>query len=239
MNYFVRLKNWLLPGACVLCSENTGNLDLCASCTKELPWLGTHCICCAEPLPLVTELDQKCGGCLHYPPAFTKTVALFSYQDPLKKLITGIKFQKKLIYAKLLGELFAERLVEVYRAQPLPEYIIPVPLHPTRLQERGFNQAVELVRPIARKLKLQLDLRRCKRLKSTQPQMELPAAERALNVSNAFEVKAPFPAKYVVVFDDVMTTGSTVNELSKALRKAGVERIDVWCCARTDGVKKC
>lgn len=230
-----KIKDWLLPSACVLCDVGTkGPLDLCGACMLDLPWLQTVCVRCAQPLSLEYSVEKICGVCLRQQPFFNKTVAMFSYQEPIKKLITGIKFQKKLVYAKLLGELFVQRLSTAYHKDRWPEIIIPVPLHRLRLQERGFNQAVELAKPISKKFKIKVDLHSCQRILATTAQMDLPATERYANVKNAFAIKARLKAKHVAILDDVMTTGNTVNELSKVLYKNGVARIDVWCCARTD-----
>lgn len=230
-----QVQNWLLPGACVLCSCNLNRpVDLCEACESELPWLSSACMCCAQPFSLKDSENQICGACVQTPPFFNRTISMFCYQEPIKKLIAGVKFQQKLIYTKLLGELFAKQLSVVYRKENLPECIIPVPLHPKRLRERGYNQALELARPIAKALNIKLDYQSCERVLATQPQTELPASQRYVNVKQAFILKATLRFKHVAVLDDVVTTGHTVNELSKILSSAGVEKIDVWCCARTD-----
>jgi len=115
----------------------------------------------------------------------------------------------------------------------MPEIIIPVPLHRTRLRERGFNQALEIARPIARSLSIPVDYKSCERVRKTSAQSLLPAAERRKNIKGAFRVTRPIAARHVAILDDVMTTGHTVQELAATLRKAGVERIDVWVVART------
>ena len=143
-----------------------------------------------------------------------------------------MKFGHNLIYAKILGELFAHFIQEKYQTN-LPEIIIPVPLHNSRLRQRGFNQALEIARPIAKKLKTSLDVSSCERSKNTIAQTELNMNERIKNLNNAFALIKSLNYKHVAIFDDVVTTGSTVHELSKVLRKAGVIKIDVWCCAKT------
>lgn len=203
------IKNWLLPSACVLCSKSTHrDLDICIICENNLPWLMQH--------SLTANL-----------------VALFSYQKPVDQLITRLKFQKNLVYARLLGELFIQHILNNNRLLTQPEIIIPIPLHPKRLSERGFNQALEIVRPIAKKLKVPIDIKSCQRIRATHAQSDLPANQRAQNIKNAFQVSKNLNAKHVVIFDDVVTTGHTVDELSKILKTQGVERVDVWCCAKT------
>ena len=115
--------------------------------------------------------------------------------------------------------------------------IIPVPLHKKRVAQRGFNQALEIAKTIAKKFKIPLSQDHCIRAINTPPQIDLPANKRKQNVRNAFKIKKTINAKNIVIFDDVLTSGSTVNELSRILKKSGVEHISVWCCART-GLKK-
>jgi ComF family protein len=114
-----------------------------------------------------------------------------------------------------------------------PELIIPVPLHEKRLKERGYNQSLEIARPIARQLKIPLAISVCDRIKHTPPQSSLSKYERQQNLHGAFSIHRTIPVKHVVIFDDVVTTGSTVVELGKILHQAGIERVDVWCVART------
>ena len=125
----------------------------------------------------------------------------------------------------------ARKLKQHYASRELPELIIPIPLHRKRLRQRGFNQAVELARPIAKQLGLSIDRTLCKRIKNTPAQITLEAKQRQQNMRNAFQIKPP-NLDYIAIIDDVMTTTSTVNELCKCLRKQGVKKIDVWVIAR-------
>jgi ComF family protein len=201
---------------------------LCSACYQELPWLKNACLRCARPLSLPNLI---CGFCLKKPPLYQQTLALWHYQPPLAQLLVALKFQGKLIYGHILGELLAEVVAQRYPTG-LPELIIPVPLHPQRLKERGYNQALELAKPL-KKLGIKIAPRVCLRIKATEPQMKLPAKLRKTNLKNAFALAAPITAQHVAIVDDVVTTGHTVAELCKVLRKAGVQRIDVWCCARS------
>lgn len=225
--------NWIMPSACVLCGDlSRQNIDLCKSCYEDMPWLIASCKVCA--LPLANKLqDNICGHCLRKPPPFQNMIALWNYQTPLDYIVTALKFNYRLSYAKLLGGLMAAHLEKFYDKTDLPECIVPMPLHKLRLCERGFNQAVELARPISKKLGLKMDLKSCERIRATQAQATLIASERLNNIKNAFSVNKNFKAKYVAVIDDVMTTGDTMTEFCLQLRGAGVDRIDVWCCART------
>jgi ComF family protein len=162
-------------------------------------------------------------------PEYDSTQALLVYENPVSYLIRALKFNAHYPCARLLGMLMAEKLSA---SSDKPEQIIPVPLHPQRYHQRGFNQAIEIARPIAGILNIPLNLTCCSRTLNTPPQARLSANERKKNLKNAFSVvKAP-PAEHIAILDDVVTTGSTVDELAKALRKAGIKRIDVWACAR-------
>lgn len=215
---------------CIFCDTlSYRKVDLCFACERDLPVLKNHCTRCAEALP---EGQDMCGSCLGGSSLIVKTTALFYYQSPIDQLITNLKFGNNLIGAKILGELLADRLVEQYKNKNRPEIIIPVPLHPSRLRERGYNQALELSRPIAKKLQIPIDKFHVKRVKNTKPQAKLTAKERKQNIKRAFWVSPDFHYQYVAVIDDVITTGNTITELCDSLRNAGVLRVDVWCSAK-------
>ena len=157
----------------------------------------------------------------------------FDYKPPISYWISLMKFHNKWYYAKMLGQLFAKRLKKSIPKEQYPELIIPVPLHRKRLQKRGFNQAIEIAKPISKLLNIPIDRHSVKRIKATKPQSELTEIQRQKNVKNAFEITKPISAKHIVLIDDVMTTGNTINELKKTLRTSGIKQIDVWTCAQT------
>ena len=218
---------WLLPGVCILCGQaGQCGRDLCAACGSELPYLVTACRRCAIPLPRA----GICGQCQQRPHAFDMAWAAFDYQPPVDHLIQSLKFNGKFYAARLLGELMAERIVAA--ELDMPQLLLPVPLHPSRLRQRGFNQALELARPLAHKLGLPVNPALCHRSRATVAQTGLDAQARRRNLKGVFEVKAPLVVSHVAIVDDVMTTGSTVEMLAKVLRRAGAARVDVWVCAR-------
>ena len=220
-------NRWLFPPVCSLCgSPGEGGRDLCRGCAGDLPLVEVACLRCGAPLPMA----GVCGRCQRRPPAFDRAVAVCHYQPPLDALIKRLKFNGDLHLARLLGELLADRLSG--ELSTVPEAIVPVPLHSRRLRERGFNQALELARPIARRLRLALDWRHVVRHRATDPQSDLPAKLRSRNIRGAFAVQPGFSAQSVAIVDDVMTTGHTANELAATLRRAGVADISVWVCAR-------
>ncbi len=238
--WFNHAISWLLPYQCVLCDATTQNkLDLCQACLEELPWLQSACRICAQPL-LHHDDNVICGECIKCQPAYQRTLALCHYESPLPYFIQQLKFNKKLLYARLLSELMVSRIRHYYHETSLPEYIVPVPLHAKRIRERGFNQALEIAKPIAKQLQIPLLTHHVKRIRHTQAQAELPANQRRKNLRNAFAIKKPIQAKHVAIIDDVVTTGNTVCELAITLKRADIENIDVWCCARThiDGLSQ-
>lgn len=239
------MMNWLLPPCCVLCGNLTHSSDnICAACQKTLPILPEHCPQCARFLPTMagmpnlgierTHLNKRrCGVCLNQEPPFDITYALFPYEAPIIQLIIKLKFQQQLSHAQALGSLMAKSITtEWYRDMPLPEVILPIPLHPSRLRERGFNQALEIAKPIAKRLALPLDHQGIGRQKATQAQSGLSAEDRKKNIAEAFVITGNYTGLRVAVIDDVITTGLTMAECCKVLKRQGVARIDVWCCAR-------
>lgn len=229
-NWLENTHAWLMPPVCVLCGQ-TGDdgQDLCAACRAELPYNTSACARCALPLP-ITHGDLICGACQQQTPDYDRSHSLLCYAPPADQLIQRLKFNARLPLARVLGELMAVQLAQCLHASP--ERIIPVPLHRARLRERGFNQALEIARPIARALNIPLDYRGCERMRHTSVQSLLPAAARRKNIKGAFRVTRPIKARHVAIVDDVMTTGHTVQEFAATLRKSGVEQIDVWVVAR-------
>jgi ComF family protein len=145
--------------------------------------------------------------------------------------VSGLKFQQKLAHGRVMAELLLA-YIEQEMDEP-PQLLIPVPLHRRRLRDRGYNQALELARPLSRRLGIPLDFKSCRRIRSTEPQSALQVKERRKNVRGAFEIKGKIPARHVALVDDVVTTGNTVAELARLLKRCGVVRVDVWAVART------
>lgn len=226
------LQQLLFPGLCVLCGAETGGRrDLCRPCEDELPWLPAACRRCARPLG-GQAVAAVCGACQRQPPAFAATLAALQYRRPVDELIRRLKFEQRLQYARVLGALLAERLQD--RVDALPDALVPVPLHPARQRQRGFNQATELARPLARTLGIELAAGSCQRVRATETQSLLDRRARRANLRGAFRMTGPAPGRHVAIVDDVVTTGSTVQALARELRAGGVQRVDVWCVARAD-----
>ena len=228
------IYNALLPPACNLCGYATRrSLNICSACQKDLPILSHTCPQCAQYLLQTGTKDYTCGACQSHPPPFDRTLALFPYVAPIIQLIIALKFQHQLSHAKLFGELLADKIQTFwYQHQPLPDVILPIPLHAKCLRERGFNQAVEIARPLAKTLSLPLDLHGVQRVKHTAAQSGLLADDRKRNIANAFAARRDYRGLTVAVVDDVITTGHTMTEFCRLLKQNGAKKIDVWCCAR-------
>lgn len=208
---------------CLLCEAESGADLLCSACAGELPLLPEPCPRCALPSPA----GVVCGSCLNHPPHFDGTLALWRYEFPCDRLLQALKYRARLA----LAGYFARSLVS--RALPKVDLIVPMPLHSRRLAERGFNQALEIARGVARHLGVKIEPRGVQRVRNTAPQTGLPYEERAKNVRGAFQCNLDFAGASVAVVDDVMTTGATLNEVARVLKRAGATRVENLVIART------
>lgn len=231
------VDNWLgamgrvvFPPCCALCGEDGARgRDLCAACDAELP---RNLACCARcALPLATPA-LACGECLRRPPAFDAALAPLRYEWPIDRLVTRLKFSVDLAVGRVLSELLRDA---VRAASDRIDLVVPVPLHLERLRERGFNQALELARPMARSLALPLDHGVLVRTRATPPQTGLAAADRRRNLRDAFAVRGSVAGRSIALVDDVVTTTATVRECARVLKRAGAERVEVWAVARAAG----
>ena len=217
----------LLPAQpCLLCGANTHDGLCCAACDADLPRLTEeHCPVCALP----ALAGGVCGRCLKQAPQFDHTVAAFSYKFPLDKLIQALKYRERLILVNFLADSLTQRITTK------PDCVVALPLHPTRLRERGFNQSLLLARQLSRRLDIPLLANACERVRNTPPQSSLPWKERDKNMRQAFACRpgADVRGKHVAVVDDVMTTGASIGELARALKQAGANEVSAWVIART------
>ena len=194
---------------CLGCGEGApGPEDLCAACRRRLPWLRREAHCPAAP-------------------ALDRVLAAFRYAPPLDRWLPRFKFHRDLAVGHLLSGLMVARL----QGCDQPQGLVPVPLHRARLRQRGYDQALELAKPVARSLGIALRDDVLQRRRATAPQSELDAAARARNLRDAFVARAAVP-RHVVLLDDVLTTGATLQAAALALRESGAERVDAWVCAR-------
>lgn len=222
-----------LPGCCLLCEAATSGSALCPSCQDDLPWNPHACPLCALPLSAGQRL---CDGCRQAAPPQQRTLAPLSYGFPVDQLISGLKYHGRLAHAPLLGDILLSGVKSL--GGPAPDLLLPVPLHPARLAERGCNQALEIARPLARYFRQPLETRLVRRERATAAQMSLDAASRARNPQGAFRLDRDRLARLgkirrVAIIDDVMTTGATLGAIARQLQEAGIPQVEYWVVART------
>lgn len=214
-------------GICLLCDEPAGSIpNLCDVCVGELPTLANPCAACGASAVPCTRL---CRTCAIRPPPVDRTVCALTYAPPVDYLIGRLKFNGDLRVVPALAGVLCRAVAGVAAA----DWLTPVPITPTRLRERGFNQALEIARVLSRNGGVRLARRVERRPGAETPQSSLPdIAARRANVADAFETRGTLGGHAVIV-DDVVTTGATVNALARCLKAAGAGRVDVWAVART------
>ena len=212
-------------GTCFLCRGPAHDL-LCAPCEADLPGAPEPaCPRCA----LASPDGAVCGRCIVHAPHYDATISALSYDFPADALIHALKFRGELALAGLLGT----RLARSLHAAGSIDFLVPVPLSAARLRARGYNQAAEVGRAVARIARRPLRAGVCERVADTPPQTELPWAERERNVRGAFRCSADLRGARVAVVDDVMTTGATLDALARALKAAGAAHVVNLVVART------
>lgn len=227
----------LLPDHCACCHRQLHGdtyLALCNECHFALPWLQHCCSICSLPLESSATI---CGKCLLRQPAFSGSKIPFRYDHPLNHLILDFKFNHHFARGKLLSQLLIDFLQDAYREQRLPDVLVPVPIYKWRRFKRGFNQSELLARDIAQSLQITTYTRLCYRTHHVQSQKDSGKQARLGNLKNAFGIdirkSALIKGKHLALIDDVVTTGSTVDELSKLLLQHGAASVVVWALART------
>lgn len=229
-NILAGFAEFLAPTRCFWCAGISRGSPACAGCRDALPWNLPACRSCAMPLAS-GEPASVCGNCLREAPPQYCSWAAFRYQAPVAQAIVELKFHGRLAGAAVVGRLMAERLAR--RALPLPQLLVPMPLHRQRLRSRGYNQAQELGREIGRVLSVPLGPSAARRVRATQEQTRLDGTARRRNVRGAFTVEAAqVRGRHVALLDDVITTGATAAELARATLAAGAARVEVWAAAR-------
>ena len=232
--FFRRVLDYILPVQCKACGRvipsAMGPSGFCDPCwaTARL-FTGPACSRCGRPFE--SGPDHPCAACESRPPAYDRAAAAGPYEGVLAQAITLFKYRRKTGLARPLGALLADRLA----ALPPVDLVIPIPLHPRRLREREFNQSLLLAQEVSRPAGLPLAYQAVARVGWAPPQVELSGPDRLTNVRGAFEVRdaSAVAERSVLLVDDVMTTGATVNECAKALRKAGAAAVYVLTVART------
>jgi len=244
MKVLKSLIDLIYPPRCPICQaflqeENTlqdeQNLPFCRVCLDEFTQIKSPiCPLCGRPFTDGVEQDHVCEDCIRKRPFYDTARAPYLYDGALMKAIHELKYGQKSYLADSLGFLLAS-FAQTWIDEMKGPLIMPVPLHPRRLRARGFNQSLLLARCVAMKTGAELDFLSLRRTKFTKPQTELNSEERKRNVRKAFEVVnlEPVKGRTIVLVDDVATTGSTLNECAKALKKAGADSVLCLVLART------
>lgn len=214
-----------MPIPCLLCGASNNHDCICQACSDQLPFLEQACPRCASPL----QQTMLCGQCLNNPPEQDMSFSLFYYREPINRLIADLKYHDKLT----LSGMFATQMAEQLKTRQLPQLLIPIPLHPRRLRDRGYNQSLELAKQLSKQLAIPVGHDVLTRIRDTLPQASLPFSERKNNMKQAFQINNTNIPSHIALIDDVLTTGHTANVAVKILRKAGVTTIEVWTIART------
>lgn len=220
-----RVLDAVMPQDCLLCAAPAGGTLLCPTCATELPRMpAPTCPRCALP----TSGGETCGRCLRHPPHFDRLLACFPYAFPIDRMLQQLKYGHQLALARWFGE----QLTGVADGLAF-DVIVPMPLHPRRLRERGFNQALEIARPLARRFSAPLLPDLCRRQRDTTPQEGLSVLQRRRNLRAAFSCDADLGGQRVLLIDDVVTTGASVGECARTLKLHGADRVMVATIART------
>ena len=235
-SWFGRIAGWIMPPQCLLC-RGPGQppaLDLCAECHADLPVLPRPCARCGQARDQSEASGDDCNRCRSRPLPFVRCFAPFEYAPPLDGIIHGLKYDGALANARVLGTLLGRALaaLDLHRQADL---LVPMPLHTTRLVERGFNQSYEIARFVSRGTLVPCEPRALGRLRATGSQVDLSRTQRTLNVQGAFGRAARssrVEGRRVALVDDVVTTGSTVIEASRALLTLGAVSVEVWSVGR-------
>jgi ComF family protein len=221
-----------------LCAQYAPDV-LCGACRQQFfARAQTRCRICAMPLPNANgaHYDLRCGDCLRESPAFDATVVAADYAPPLDQLVLALKFGGKLALAPLFARLLADALLHS-RAAPLPALLTGVPLSAMRLMERGFNQTLEIAKPLSRLTGIALEPRLLTRIRETLPQTLLAPQQRRRNIAGAFDLSPQcagmVAGRHIGVVDDVITTGQTLNEIAAILKQCGAVRVTNLVFART------
>jgi ComF family protein len=241
MGVLSRLFEYLYPTVCLACGgsfRSGGEPLLCPRCLEGLiPLSPVRCPVCAIPFHSEAALSRspnhRCGDCRETPPYFSRTLIPFAYKGPLIKSIQRFKYHRKAALARPLSRLLIRGIVDLPRP-PSVDVVVPIPLHPDRLREREFNQAALLARPLANHLKVPFMVDLLDRVLPTPQQVGLSKEERAKNVRKAFAVRRPdrIAGKRILLVDDVFTTGATLNEAAKSLKKKGAKEVVACALAR-------
>ena len=236
----IQIKQWFqhhLAKQCQACGlSHAGDNLLCTYCLAAIQ-RSNSCIGCGKPLPKQLNTDDTilCGSCHQSPPIYDKLISVSNYSYPLSQLISGFKYQKKQALAQPLAMLLKKEIVDHYLAHKsdMPKLLLPVPLHFKRELSRGYNQSVLIGKQLQTELAIPLSQSHLLRTIATEAQAGLSRQKRLKNLAKAFYCQ-PLSQTHVAIIDDVVTTGATATQITKAVKKAGAKQVDIWCICRTE-----
>jgi ComF family protein len=220
-----------MPQRCTLCVADAGAGLLCGDCTARLPRVAAACPGCALP----SADGRLCGACVAHPPPWSRAIAAFVYAFPADRLLIELKYGGRIALADWAGKSLAMAVrVSLASRQPpaCPDRVVALPLSPARQRERGFNQAREIAARVAAAVGLPLSAPLL-RTGGAVPQAALAWKERAKNVRGAFAADRDVRGARIALVDDVLTTGATLAEATRTLRRAGAADVECWVVART------
>lgn len=235
VRYFVNL---LYPCRCPCCRKIVNNDSFCDKCWKKLIFIEKPtCSICGEPLDIKTNYDLLCANCVNKKHYFNKVMSIFIYNSTVAKSIYRLKFNEKVFLSKF----FSNFMIKIIKDFDI-DYITAVPMHKSRLKERGYNQSLLLARDISNKISINVLEDLILKIKNTSPQTKLSIKKRRTNLRSVFKINENYKncikGKNILIVDDVFTTGTTVDECAKVLKMNGVCRVYVITIARTTLNKK-
>lgn len=230
------ILDWLAPKRCAGCNITVEKNELfCHDCTQTLPYYDDSCRACgqaySQPISNHGATATHCGRCLNSPQPFDSVFCPFLYEKPLSAAIQKLKYAERPDFAALLARLFANEIIA--SGIPLPECLISVPMHPARLEQRGYNQSALLCRHLGELLDIDIELHSLAKEKNAPPQVSLKLPARKTAIRGSFKAQKPLPYKSVAIVDDVFTTGATTAELTRVLLRNGVQQVQVWALTHT------
>ncbi len=221
-----KITDTILPHRCVLCRD-VCEYGFCTDCSKLLPWIICGCAGCGKRI----SSHGLCGRCQNGKSIVAATLVPFVYEPPISEFIISLKYSGQLFMAASLGKIFSQYVIS--SATALPEALLPIPLHPKKLRSRGFNQSYELARIISKQLDIPVITDALIRHTDTPSQTGLSGLQRRRNVRSAFSLKKPIHHASVAIIDDVITSGSTLQAVARAIQKGGVKKLSAWAIATT------
>jgi len=229
-NSLRKVIDWVAPRTCMTCSTPhiTGTRPCCDACYQLLPFQSHYCHQCGQPY---SSRDGTCGQCIAKPPYYDECFCPFEYAEPISATIINLKYHDKPQLARSLGQLLAYEVNQ--QGLLLPELLVPVPMHLSGLRKRGYNQSTQIAKAVGKQLDIPVSYNMLSKHKKTESQTKQSLTQRKINVRGSFSMKKNCRAQSVAIIDDVVTTGATVGEIAKILKKNGVDYIQVWGVTHT------